>query len=168
MEGAVGVTVGCGDAFPSGKLPSTLLASGDALFGRLELVKVGELVDCEFVSEGVPPGTEVCCASFARLLVYALRLSFLRAGPGMTALVTAGEKGEGRGIPTGDCAITLLAIAPEAESGVTTEFADGAASVKSVFAGISSRMPTGFCGMALASDVAGVSEVDGGHGGGGS
>jgi hypothetical protein len=170
VEGTVEVTVGGDIGLSSGtcgKLASVPLASGDASLGKLVFVNVGELVDCAFGSEGVLPGCDVCCARFASRLVYALRLSFLRAGPGVTALVTAGEKGEGRGIPTGDCAMVLVVIGPEAESGVMTEFADGAASVKFTAAGISSRIPTGFCGVEAASGIGFDSETDEGHGGGG-
>lgn len=101
VAGATGVVEGGGDFLSSvtaGRPDSVALASGDALLGKLEFIIVGDFVD----GEEIAPGCEVCCASLARRLVYALRLSFLRAGPGVTALVTAGEKGDSGGTPTGD------------------------------------------------------------------
>lgn len=57
---------GCGSSVTMGK-DSALLPEGEAMFGRLAADSVGELVDCELASGGVP--VEVVCASFALLLV---------------------------------------------------------------------------------------------------
>jgi hypothetical protein len=62
------IAAGRGDCLFSstgGRLDSAPLLFGDWLLGKLELVRVGELVDCECVA----PGCDVCCANFARLLV---------------------------------------------------------------------------------------------------
>jgi hypothetical protein len=57
---------GCGSSATMGS-DSALLPEGEAMFGRLAADSVGELVDCELASGGVP--VEVVWASFALLLV---------------------------------------------------------------------------------------------------
>lgn len=163
--GARGVVEGCGDLLSSvtgGRPESATLASGDALLGKLEFVMVGDFVD----GEKIAPGCEVCCASLARRLVYALRLSFLRAGPGVTALITAGEKGEGGGTPTGDW-VAMEIAGPEADSGVAALSAVGAASAGSGFTVTSNRGGSGFGAVGLRSIVICTSDAGVGHGGGG-
>jgi hypothetical protein len=58
---------GCGSSVTMAK-DSALLAEGEAMFGKLAADSVGELVDCELASGGVPV-EEVVWASFALLLV---------------------------------------------------------------------------------------------------
>lgn len=166
VDGTAAGTAGGGDLFSSvtgGRLHSVALGSGDALLGKLEVDNVGDFTE----GEETAPDCDVCCASLARRLVYALRLSFLRAGPGVTALVTAGEKGDGGATATGDCVAALLLGGIEADSGVSALSAQGEGSTGSGFIGTSNRGGSGWGAGGPEAGVVCVSEAEVGHGGGG-
>lgn len=137
---AATVCTGCGSSVTTGKDSSAVLL-GDEPVGRLAADKVGEPVDCE-ARGGVPDVVDVW-ASFLRF-ANSLKLSFFRAGVGLIASCTAGEKG--KGIAAGD-SVLGISIMPEiiaelAENGLlSTGFAGVSTSMFAVFAASSALGP---------------------------
>ena len=148
---AATVCTGCGSSVTTGKDSSAVLL-GDEPVGRLAADKVGEPVDCG-ARGGVPDVVDVW-ASFLRF-ANSLKLSFFRAGVGLTASCTAGEKG--KAIATGDSVLSV-SVTPE----MIAELAENGL-LSSGFAGVSTSMFAVF----TASSALGPGDCRGGEGGAG-